>query len=159
MKVQDVMSSEVKTCHIEESLATAATRMWDYDCGVLPVVNYENRVVGMITDRDIAIAVGTKSRLASDITIGEVMNGQVIAAALEEDIHAALRTMRHEKVRRLPVINRDGMLQGILSINDVVLRAEEEKGRRHPELNYEDAMSTVKAICEHRPAQHAAATV
>lgn len=159
MKVQDVMSSEVKTCRPEESLAIAATRMWDYDCGALPVVNIENRVLGMITDRDIAIAVGTKGRLASDIAIGEVISGQVIAATLEEDIHAALRTMRHEKIRRLPVTNREGMLQGILSINDVVLRAEEEKGRRHPELNYEDAMSTVKAICEHRPAQQIAATV
>lgn len=155
MKVQDVMSSEVKTCRPDECLAVAAKRMWDYDCGALPVVNDENRVLGMITDRDIAIAVGTRGRLASDIAVGEVMSGQVIAASLEEDIHTALRAMRHEKVRRLPVTNREGMLQGLLSLNDVVLRAEEKKGRRHPELDYEDAMSTVKAICEHRPARQA----
>lgn len=155
MKVQDVMSSEVKTCRPEQSLAAAATMMWEYDCGALPVVNESNQVLGMITDRDIAIAAGTKGRCASEIAINEVISGKVIAASLDDDVHAALRTMRHEKVRRLPVTNREGMLQGILSINDVVLRAEEEKGRHHPELNYEDAMSTVKAICEHRPAQHA----
>lgn len=157
MKVQDVMSNEVKTCRPEQSLAAAATMMWEYDCGALPVVNESNQVLGMITDRDIAIAVGTKGRLASEIAISEVISGKVIAASLDEDVHAALRTLRHEKVRRLPVTNREGMLQGILSINDIVLRAEEEKGRRHPELTYEDAMSTVKAICEHRPTQQTAA--
>jgi CBS domain-containing protein len=153
------MTSEVKTCRPQESLATAATMMWEYDCGALPVVNEAHQVLGMITDRDIAIAVGTKGRLAAEIPISEVISGRVIAATLDEDVQAALRTMRHEKVRRLPVTNRDGMLQGILSLNDIVLRAEEDKGRRHPELNYEDAMSTVKAICEHRPAQQAVAAV
>lgn len=156
MKVQDVMSGEVRTCRPETNLAEVATLMWQYDCGALPVVTNENKVIGMVTDRDIAIAVGTKGRLASDIPVSEVLSGNVYAAMLDEDIHAALKTMRQEKVRRLPVTNQEGMLQGILSINDIVLRAEEEKGRHHPELNYEDAMSTVKAVCEHRPVQQAA---
>lgn len=158
MKVQDVMTREVQTCRSEQSLAEAAVLMWEYDCGALPVVNHEQRVIGMLTDRDIAIAVGTKGRCASEIPIREVMAGQVHSAALDEDVHVALKTMRHEKVRRLPVTNQAGMLQGILSLNDIVLRAEEEKGRHHPELNYEDAMSTVKAICEHRPTHQAAAS-
>jgi predicted transcriptional regulator len=120
-------------------------------------VNQESKIIGMITDRDIAIAAGTKGRLASEISVSEVLSGKVYSAALEEDIHTALKTMRHERVRRLPVINREGVLQGILSLNDIVLRAEEEKGRHHPELNYEDAMGTVKAICEHLPSVQAAA--
>ena len=159
MKVQDVMTSEVKTCRPEQSLAAAATLMWEYDCGALPVVNEANQVLGMITDRDIAIAVGTRGRCAAEIPIREVISGQIITASLDEDVHTALRKMRHEKVRRIPITNGKGMLQGILSINDIVLRAEEEKGRRHPELTYEDAMSTVKAICEHRPTQQIAAAV
>jgi CBS domain-containing protein len=157
MKVQDVMTSEVKSCRPEASLATVATMMWENDCGVLPVVDDEYRILGMITDRDIAIAVATKGRLASEIAVSETITGNVYSAAPEEDIHTALKTMRHERVHRLPVINGEQRLQGILSLNDVVLRAEEEKGRHHPELNYEDAMSTIKAICEHRPAQRAAA--
>jgi CBS domain-containing protein len=156
MKVQDVMTSEVKCCLPETSLATVATMMWESDCGVLPVVNDENKVVGMITDRDIAIAVATKGRLASEISVSETISGKVYSATPEEDIHTALKTMRHERVHRLPIVNEQGMLHGILSLNDVVLRAEEEKGRHHPELNYEDAMSTIKAICEHRTAQRAA---
>jgi CBS domain-containing protein len=156
MKVQEVMTSEVKSCRLETNLAEAATMMLDYDCGVLPVVNSENKVIGVITDRDVAIAVATKARLASEIPVSEVISKRVYFATLDEDVHAALKTMRHEKIRRLPIVNRDGMLQGILSLNDIVLRAEEEKGRRHPELTYEDAMSTVKAVCEHRPAYQAA---
>jgi CBS domain-containing protein len=131
--------------------------MLDYDCGALPVVNDENKVIGMITDRDIAIAAATKARLASEIPVGEVISRKVYSAMPNEDIHAALKTMRHEKIRRLPVVNRDGMLQGILSLNDIALRAEEEEGRRHPELTYEGAMSAFKAICEHRTARRAAA--
>ena len=157
MKVQDVMMGEVKSCRPETNLAEAATIMLNYDCGVLPVVNNENKVIGMITDRDIAIAVATKARLASEIPVGEVISRKVYSATLDEDIHTALKTMRHEKIRRLPIVNSDGMLQGILSLNDIVLRAEEEKGRHHPGLNYEDAMSTIKAVCEHRPARQATA--
>jgi CBS domain-containing protein len=157
MKVQDVMTSEVKSCRPETSLAVAAVMMLDYDCGALPVVNDENKVIGIITDRDIAIAAATKARLASEIPVGEVISRKVYSAMPNEDIHAALKTMRHEKIRRLPIVNRDGMLQGILSLNDIALRAEEEEGRRHPELTYEGAMSAFKAICEHRPVGRAAA--
>ncbi len=157
MKVQDVMTSEVKSCRPETDLATAAVMMLNYDCGALPVVNNENKVIGMITDRDIAIAVATKGRLASDIPVGDVISWKVYSASLDEDIHTALKTIRHEKVRRLPIVNHDGMLRGILSLNDIALRAEEEEGKRHPDLTYEGAMSAFKAICEHRSARRVAA--
>jgi CBS domain-containing protein len=157
MKVQDLMTSEVKSCRPETNLAEAAAMMLEYDCGALPVVNHEHRVIGMITDRDIAIAAATKARLASEIRVSEVISRKVYSAMPDEDIHTALKIMRHEKVRRLPIVNRDGMLQGILSLNDIALRAEEEEGRRHPDLTYEGAMSAFKAICEHRPARQAAA--
>jgi len=150
MKVQDVMTSEVKSCRPETNLAEATIMMLDYDCGALPVVNDENKVIGMITDRDIAIAAATKARLASEILVSEVISRRVYSATPGEDIHMALRTMRHEKIRRLPIVNRDGMLQGILSLNDIALLAEEEEGNRHPELTYEGAMSAVRAVCEHR---------
>ncbi len=73
MKVQDVMTSEVKSCRPETNMAEAAVIMLDYDCGALPVVNNENKVIGMITDRDIAIAAATKGRLASEISVSEVI--------------------------------------------------------------------------------------
>ncbi len=153
MKVQEVMTSNVRNCAPEATLAEVAAIMWEADCGVLPVVYDSGKVLGLITDRDIAIAAATKGRPASDIRVTEVISGQVFSCHLHEDIKTALKTMRHEKVRRLPVVNDDGMLQGMLSLNDIVLRAEEAKGKHVPELSYEDAMSTIKAICEHLPHQ------
>ena len=153
MRVQDVMTRNVRSCQPEATVDQAAMMMWDYDCGVLPVVDDDRRVMGMITDRDIAIAAATRGRLTTQIKVGEVMSGNVFACAEDEDIKSALNTMRREKVRRLPVINYEGRLAGILSINDVVLRAEEARVGRAPEISYEDVMSTLKAICEHSRAQ------
>jgi CBS domain-containing protein len=156
MKVQDIMTSNVKSCRPETDLAAAAAMMLEGDFGVLPVVDNSGKAIGMITDRDIAIAVATKGRPASQIAVSEVISGRVYSCHLNDGIKAALKTMRHEKVHRMPVVNDDGMLQGIVSMNDVVLRAEEARGRHVPELSYEDAMSTLKAICEHRPLKAAA---
>jgi CBS domain-containing protein len=153
MKVKDVMTRNVKSCRPEGSLDQAAILMWDNDCGVLPVVDSESRVMGMITDRDIAIAASTKGRLPTQINVGEVMSGNVYACAEDEDIKSALHTMRREKVRRLPVINYDGKLAGILSLNDIVLRAGEARTGWAPEISHEEVVSTFKAICEHPRAQ------
>jgi CBS-domain-containing membrane protein len=153
MRVQDVMTRNVKSCQPEATVDQAAMMMWDYDCGVLPVVDDDRRVMGMITDRDIAIAAATRGRLTTHIKVGEVMSGNVFACAEDEDIKSALNTMRRERVRRLPVINYDGRLAGILSLNDVVLRAEESRAGRAPEISQEDLVSTLKAICEHSRAQ------
>jgi CBS domain-containing protein len=153
MRVQDVMTRNVKSCQPEATVDQAAMMMWDYDCGVLPVVDYDYRVTGMITDRDIAIAAATRGRLTTQINVGEVMSGNVYACAEDEDIKSALNTMRREKVRRLPVINYEGKLVGILSINDVVLRAEESRVGRAPEITQEEVMNTFKAICEHSRVQ------
>jgi CBS domain-containing protein len=158
MKVQDVMTSNVKSCRPETNLAEAATVMWDADCGTLPVVDEVGKVTGMITDRDIAIAVATKGRLAADITVGEVTSGKVYTCALQEDIKSALKIMGQERVRRLPVVNREGILQGILSLNDATLHAQEGKRGQMPDLSYEDVVNTCKTICEHRPVVKAATT-
>ena len=145
MKVENVMTRNVRSCHPETNLSQVAALMWDYDFGAMPVVDDEDRVMGMITDRDIAIAASTKGRLATEITVDEVMSGNVYACALDEEISSALKTMRREKVRRLPVIGKDGRLAGILSINDVVLHA----GEARSEIPSDDVMSTFKAVCKH----------
>src|SRR5215468_3861435 len=149
MNTEEIMTRNVKCCRPETNLAQAATLMWDNDCGALPVVDDENKVMGMITDRDIAIATATKGRLARDISVGEVMSGNVYACASSDDVNSALKTMRREKVRRLPVVGQDGKVAGILSINDIVLQAEQTKGRQEPEISYDDVMSAFKAVCEH----------
>ena len=150
MKVKDVMTREVKTCTPDSNLAAAAMIMWDNDCGIVPVVHSDGKVIGMITDRDICMAVATKNRKTSDVAVSEVFTGNLYACTPDDDIRDALKIMRAERVRRLPVINTYGVLEGILSLNDVVLRAQEAKGRKAPDLSYEDVINTLKEICAHR---------
>lgn len=150
MKVKDIMIHPVQSCGPESNLATAAMMMWDTDCGVLPVVNFEGKVIGMITDRDICMAAATKSRHSSEITVFETITGQVHACAPGDDIHDAMETMAKHQVRRLPVIDDAGRLAGILSLNDIVLRAGEAKGWRTAAVSCEDLVRTLKAIETHR---------
>jgi CBS domain-containing protein len=149
MKVHDVMNEEVKFCGPETNLAAAAAIMWENDCGALPIAA-DGKAIGVITDRDIAIALGTRNQQAAEIPVSEVMSGKLFAASPDEDIHTALELMRKERVHRLPVINTEGKLEGILSLNDVALMAVHPDGKTAPELNYEDVVSTLKALCQHR---------
>jgi CBS domain-containing protein len=77
MKVRDLMTTDVKSCSSDTNLAAAASRMWEGDCGALPVVDDDGKFIGMITDRDICMAVATRPRLASDILVGEVTSGAI----------------------------------------------------------------------------------
>lgn len=150
MKVHDVMTEDVKFCRPETNLAAAAAIMWENDCGALPIVADGGKAIGVITDRDIAIALGTRNKQAAEIPVMEVMSGELFATSPDEDIHTALKLMRKEKVHRLPVINPQGKLEGILSLNDVALHAVHPNGKTMPAFNYEDVVSTLKAVCEHR---------
>lgn len=148
MKVQEVMSKHVKFCHPNTSLAEAALRMWEGDCGALPVIE-DAKVIGMVTDRDIAMAMAIRHVPASFVLVNEVMSKGLYACSPDEEIHAALKTMRKGRVRRLPVIDDQGELKGIVSINDIALHAQHVDTAKKTALAYEDVVNTFKAICEH----------
>jgi CBS domain-containing protein len=151
MRVQDIMSEAVKSCRPETNLAEAASIMWEGDCGILPVISDGGKVIGLITDRDLAMAAGTTNRIPSDINVGEAMSRDIYDCTPDDDIHAALETMRKGKVRRLPVVNDDGVIEGVLSLNDIARHAEKLEGRgTTTELSYDDVVITLKAISEHR---------
>lgn len=149
MKVKDVMTAGARTCMPETSLAEAASLMWENDCGALPVLGVEGKVVGMITDRDICFGAATKNIAPSEVSVGEVITGRVFACSPDDDIRDALKTMRRERVRRLPVLGDKGTLEGVVSMNDVVLKAEHKSNGRAPGLSYADVVETYKAICAH----------
>lgn len=147
MKVKDVMTADARAIWITESLAEAAKTMWENDCGILPIIKDGRKVVGMITDRDICMATAIRDRNPSSISVEEVMNSTVYAAQPEEEVEHALQTMREHRIRRLPVLNPEGELQGIVSMNDIVLMA---KGNgKKPRIDYGDVVKTYQAICEH----------
>ncbi|HEX5833354.1 MAG TPA: CBS domain-containing protein [Pyrinomonadaceae bacterium] len=157
MKVKDVMTGSPSVCDLNESLAEAAKTMWEADCGVLPVLKDGREVVGLLTDRDICMAMAMRDSNPAAVSAEEVITGDVYSVAPEDEIQKALELMQQHQVRRLPVINPEGELAGILSMNDIVLRAK-EKTNGKPKLGYADVVNTYKAICEHRaPAEMQAA--
>jgi CBS domain-containing protein len=133
----------------ETSLATAAMMMWESDCGVLPVVNVSDKVVGMITDRDICMSAASKHCDPSTIAVAEVISGNAYVCKSDDDVRDALKTMKEKRVRRLPVLDAEGNLRGILSMNDVVLRAKEDDAKKQ-DLSYGDVMRTFRSLCAHR---------
>ena len=147
MKIKEVMTKEVRTCGLDSDLSAVARTMWMRDCGVLPVVD-NGQVVGVITDRDICVAAGSKNREPSTITVSEVMTRRLYSCSPDADVREALKTMREKRVRRLPVIDKNGKLCGILSLNDVAIKVREIANPA--ELSAEDVERTLDAICRHR---------
>ena len=147
MRVHEIMTTNVITCDPATSLAEAAVLMWENDCGSLPVTDADNRVVGLITDRDISIAVATRNRLASEIAVREVTSGQVHASNPNQRVQDLLQIIQKEKVRRVPVVDDDGKLQGIVSISDIVLQAKDAQARQASSLSTDEAIATLRAVC------------
>jgi CBS domain-containing protein len=145
MKVREVMTKDPVCCGPETNLAAAAELMWNNDCGVLPVIN-DGRLAGIMTDRDICIALGTRNRPAAELAVKEVATRQVETCYPEDDVSEAMTAMRRAKVHRLPVVDVEGKIQGILALNDLILTA----NRKRAGISYEEVVSTLKAVSEHR---------
>jgi CBS domain-containing protein len=157
MKVRELMSGDVETCQPAMSLTDAAMAMWRRDCGFVPIVQPgTGKVAGVITDRDICIAVATRHEAPEKITVEQVMRGEVYTCRPDEDVRDALETMRQQQVRRLPVVDARESLVGILSINDVVRHAEPLAKKGRAGVLNEDVIAAFKAICTPRSEAHPA---
>jgi len=121
------MTGNVLTTTGEMSLRDAAQMMKDGDIGVLPVVEKKtNKLVGIITDRDIvvrAVAVGK----GADATVVEAMTTELFTAKPDDFAFEAIRTMGERQVRRVPIVDDAGVLQGIVSMADIALEMEDER--------------------------------
>ena len=146
MRVVDIMMGTPYFCPPEANLGVVTELLWKGDCGFLPVVDARGKIVGVVTDRDVCIALGTRGRLPQDVTAAEVMTPQVHLCAPEDDIHEALREMREGHVRRLPVVTKKGALVGVISIDDVILHAEFETSGRVAELTAQEVVKTLQAL-------------
>ena len=146
MIVKEVAQFDAKSCRPDADLASAAKIMWDCDCGVVPVVNEERRVVGMLTDRDICIAAATRTATPAQIQVKDVMSKNTAVCVAEDDVLTVLKTMKERRVRRLPVVDAQGRLAGIISMNDVVMRT---ACRSSAGVPGEAFLETLKSICAH----------
>jgi CBS domain-containing protein len=146
MKVKDLMAKNVKSCREGNDLATVAQMMWEGDCGIVPVVDDQSRVVGVITDRDICIAAATRSLDPASISAREAMSRNIATCSEDADLRSALSTLKDRRIRRLPVVNRQNQLVGVLSLNDLVGQTECRQGASIPG---EEFLSTLRIICAH----------
>jgi CBS domain-containing protein len=144
MKVRDLQTSDVQAVGPDTNLAAAAQIMWECDCGVVPVVDEQRHVVGMITDRDIAIATTTRSAAPADIQVRHVMTtGELRSCRPDDDVRDALNTMGEYRVRRLPVTDRQNRLVGILSLNDLVRHVNYRAGADVPGDQFIEALQSI----------------
>jgi CBS domain-containing protein len=150
MQVRDVMTREVVTCGRETTLATAATRMWEGDCGLLPVLDPEGMVVGVLTDRDICMTLAWTDRPASQATAGEVVRPDPRCCGEGDTVQEALERMGRDQVHRLPVVDPDGRLRGIVSIRDLARAARRANRYADGAPSYPEVMEAYRAISHGR---------
>ncbi|MBI4206579.1 MAG: CBS domain-containing protein [Betaproteobacteria bacterium] len=121
MQVSKVMTREVKLASPEDTLQHAAQMMDDIDCGILPVAE-DDRLVGMLTDRDITVRAVAQGKAPDRCHVRDVMSHDIKYIYEDESLEDAARNMSQLQVRRLPVLNRDKRLVGIVSLGDLAIK-------------------------------------
>jgi CBS domain-containing protein len=160
MKVKEIMTQSAACCGRDTNVGAAVELMWVRNCGMLPVVSADQKLIEVVTDRDVCVALVTRNRLAGELTIGDIAARNVFTCKAEDDIHEALDTMAAKQVRRLPVVNDEGVPQGILSMDDVIVHADLNKWEGCCELSAEEVVRSLKRLYGQKfPVVHAKAAV
>jgi len=141
MNVIEIMQQAVATCAPQDNLAGAAKLMRAHKCGFLPVVDSHGAVAGVMTDRDVCLVASETQRAMTHISVEETMSHPVFNCFPDEHVKAALATMSKHHVRRLPVVDKHGHLQGVLSIDDVV-----QASQRRGSTSAEDIVEALRGI-------------
>jgi len=141
-RVFQLMSRRLTTCAPSDSLAVALTAMWQRDVGFLPVVGNDGTLVGVLTDRDAAVAACTRGKRMDEVPVEEVMTRNVIACAETHDLSQALGLMRERRVRRLPVLDTQGKLAGVFTLSDAARWVKEQQLAPR----YEHVVATLASI-------------
>lgn len=150
MKVKEIMTPDPRVCSPESNVAAAAQLMLEADCGILPVVK-DGKLIGVVTDRDIYVALATRDRRPSELTVGEVVRqNALVTCKPDDDVRSVLEAMRIHRIRRVPVEGFGGTAMGIVSLNDIALAAGLRKAVRP-----DDVLGVLRAICaHHHPEPH-----
>lgn len=153
MQVQQIMTRNVAACIAGTNLAAVTELLWKYDVGALPVVDADGKLVGIVTDRDIAIALGTRDIAASGVLVDDVMTREVWTCRPSDDLPDALKLLADAQIRRAPVVDEEGRLCGIVTVNDIGRHT----GSGKQDASRTDVLSTLLTICAPNADQAAAA--
>jgi CBS domain-containing protein len=143
MRAAELMTRDVTTCEAAQSASEAARVMWDRDCGFVPVVE-RGRLRGVVTDRDLLMAAQIRGQDLGALRLETFVPAPVATCRPDDTVESALDVMASRQVRRLPVVDGDQRLVGVLSLNDVAIRAKGD------ERLTKRLASTLAAICRHR---------
>jgi len=143
MQIAEVMTPGPMTCAPDTTVAEAARLMWEGDCGILPIMR-DHDLIGVVTDRDLFIALATRDAKPSELTVGSVARPAPITCTPRDDVHQAMGKMKSHRVRRLPVVDKDGTLVGIVSMNDLLLAVAPETALGGK------VVDTLQSISEHQ---------
>ena len=148
MKVSELMCRPVTLCGANDTANTAARLMWEEDVGTVLVIGEDGRLVGIVTDRDLCMAVYTQGRSLESILVTTAMARDVVACRPDDSIRVAEKSMRRKMVRRLPVVDAERRPVGVIALNDIVRRtAQRRSDSERPEREF---VKTIKAICQRR---------
>ena len=136
MKVSEVMTRDVQTVRADQPVQEAASFMLSSDAGSIPVMDGE-RLIGMITDRDIAVR-GVAKGHGPDTPVGDLMTGDLVVVRFDDDIEDVATRMSDAQVRRLPVIDQDEKLCGIVSLGDLSRETDDQSANQALEGVSED---------------------
>lgn len=148
MKVSTIMNKAPATVRPHQHLSDAAQLMWDGDCGWIPVIDDSDQVVGVVTDRDLCMAALTRGRRLDEIAIAGTMVTNVFSCKPDDELSDAILVMRNYAVRRLPVLDGEGRLVGLLSLSDLARHAADDSVESS--LTPREIGITIAKICEPR---------
>lgn len=154
MRVEELMTKQVASCKADDDLGVAAKLMWDADCGAVPVVGGDGAVKGMITDRDICMACFTRNRAPAAISVQEAMSQRLYVCRPESRISDAENIMRTNRVRRIPVVDGQGKLVGVLSLADIARVAERSRSHGTREITSEEVVAVLGSISQPQAMTH-----
>ena len=153
MHAKELMTHPVVTCQLGDRLDVPARLMWEFDCGIIPVVGHEGRLEGVITDRDITMAALTQGRRLDELRVDQAMARTLVVAHGDDPVESVEHRMAEAQVRRVPVVDDGGRPVGVVSLNDLArLTARAGKSGVDREL-----VKTLAAVCKPRTASIQAA--
>jgi CBS domain-containing protein len=127
MRVQDLMTRQVATVRESDPASEALRLMWECDCGSVPVIGEDGRARAIVTDRDIAMTLRFRDSAPSVVSVSDAMSRLLHSCAPNDSIAAAEEIMRKHQIRRLPVLDGDGRLLGVISMADIVRTAADQE--------------------------------
>ena len=154
MHLKEIMSQPVVTCPVDSTLDVPARLMWEFDCGVIPLIADDGRLAGIITDRDICMAALSQGKPLHQTRTSSAMTARPVACHVDDAVEAAEQLMREAQVRRLPVIDGEGRPVGVVALSDLARLA------AHAKRSGVDRalVQTLAAVCRPRPRAVSAGT-